>query len=141
MGLLATASAGRWTVEVSEALGGGDYSLEIDGPQAYLLFNLSDLRVLKKAFRLLQGALHANGRQGEGLATSEDRLPLGHFGAASVTLVRDNEESPRCFVVVGPKARSTLRLTLQADDIRMVSAAIEEIVKDLPKDAMGKRDA
>ena len=54
-------------------------------------------------------------------------------GHAAVALIWDDEDFPRSFLIIGPRARSTLRLTFEADDIRMLSAALQQAVNDLNK--------
>src|SRR5262249_49837243 len=107
---------------VNEALDGVGWSLELDGPQTYLVFQLQDLQVLQKALSFLQS----------GNGAEEGVLHLGRFGSASVSLLWDNENFPKCFIIVGPKARSTRRLSMEAEDIQALREAVEQVVKDLP---------
>src|SRR5262249_3426463 len=110
-----------------------EWSIEIDGPQAYLVFQLQDLKVVPAALRFLQSGPASNqDPEWRGDHDNESVLTLGRFGSASVSLVWDNEDFPRCFIVIGPKARSTLRLTLEAEDIKMFIEALRQVVKDLP---------
>jgi hypothetical protein len=122
LGLLASAAAHRWELAVDEALDRNDWSLEVEGPQIYLVFQLEDLRALPAALRFLE-----SGPDGEGTLT------LGRFGSASVSLLWDNEDFRRCFLVVGPKARSTLRVSLGAEDIDMVIQALRRLLKQIPQ--------
>jgi hypothetical protein len=63
----------------------------------------------------------------------EGGLILGRFGSMSVSLFWDDEVSARCFLVVGPRARSTFRVTLGAEDVRALVEALGQAVKDLPE--------
>ncbi len=128
LGLLANGSSGRWDVAVDESLDEGEWSLELDGPHTYLAFQLRDLQVVQRALRFLQSApSNAPGH--------EHPLPIGRFGTASVSLVWDNECSRRCFILIGPRARSTLRITLEPEDVRMLVDALQQVVEDLPQKA------
>jgi hypothetical protein len=132
-GLLASGSSGRWDVAVDETLDRDEWSLEIEGPNAYLVFQLQDLAILSVARRFLQSRPPTD-PVGNAPAThgGEVELTLGKFGSASVSLAWDNEDFPRCFLIVGPKARSTLRLSLGAEDIQALGEAFGQVVNDLP---------
>lgn len=124
-GLVATGSAGCWNVAVDESLDRQQYSFEIDTPNIYLVFQLRDLQVIPETLRFLTTADKPAGDRAAELA-------LGRFGSASVSLFWDNEPSLRCFLTVGPKGRSTLRLTLGPDDIRMLTEAVRDAASGLP---------
>jgi hypothetical protein len=133
-GLLANGCSARWDITVDESLERDEWSLEIDGPQTYLVFQLQDLDVLQRALDFLRagpGSKQVHGWHGG--QDNEGALSLGRFGSASVSLAWDNEEVPRCFIVIGPRARSTMRVTLDAEDIKMVIEALDQVVQDLPE--------
>ena len=125
-GLLANSSSRLWDIAVDELLNGEEWVLELDGPQTYLVFQLKDLKVLETALQLLESG-PPSGRN------CESSLTLGRFGSASVSLVWDNEDFPRCFLIVGPHPRSTLRVVLNGEDIQMLIEALREVVQDLPQ--------
>jgi hypothetical protein len=128
-GLLASGSSRRWEVTVDESLDHeNEWSVELDGPNVYLVFQLKDLRPLVEAVEFLERGCDPKTSK----AAASQAHPLGQFGSASVLLIWDNEEAPRCFLVVGPRSRSTMRLTLQADDIQALLQALREAVQDLP---------
>jgi hypothetical protein len=119
-GLLATGSCGRWVVDVDES-DGGDYYLDLDGPTVYLVVRLSALSVLDRARRYLETP-PSGGAEG---------IQLGQFGSAPVSLMWDNEEFARCFLIVS-EAQCTLRVSLDEEDIRMLREALRQVVADLP---------
>jgi hypothetical protein len=127
-GLLACGSAGCWTIDLDESGEGTQWSLQLDGPQAYLAFAVDDLDLIAQAREYLRA----------GQARTE-ALPLGQFGSASVSLHWDNEDGQRCFLIVGPTARSALRLTLSAEDTKMLADAFDQIVEDLPPDVRARQ--
>lgn len=129
LGLVANGSSGKWDVAVDEALDGSAWFLELDGPQAYVVFQLRSPQVVSEAERFLQTCLAAPSAGGRRDAGRE--LILGQFGSASVSFIGDDEDFPRCFLVVGPKAKSTLRLSLDGDDLRMLTEALNQVVEDL----------
>src|SRR5438093_1557149 len=98
-GLLANGASSRWTIDVDEALDRDEWELEIKGPQVCLLFQLDNLSIPREALRFLQSELELHRTHQPRTAFSgEDTLILGHFGDASVSIVRDNEDFPRCFL-------------------------------------------
>jgi hypothetical protein len=56
---------------------------------------------------------------------------IGYFGRAPVSLLWDNEHQDRCFLVVGPKSRSTLRLSFCTRDITTLREALGQLREDL----------
>lgn len=131
LALVANGSSSEWDVSLSEFLGHEGWALELDGPQTYLLFRIQDLEVLRTSLRLLQsGSQMKWTSKGPHGATKRD-VHLGWFGKAPVTLVWDNEDFARCFLIVGAKARSTLRLSLESKDIQMLTEALQQVVKGL----------
>lgn len=133
LGLLANGSSGDWDVAVDESFNGEEWSLEIDGPQTYLVFQLQDLQVIRSALDLLQSRpLPAEKRGSHERSENESGLALGRFGSASVSLLWDNEDFPRCFIVVDSKDRSTLRLSLEGEDLQKFIESLRQVVKGLP---------
>src|SRR6266852_8600945 len=85
-GLLANGASGRWTVAVDESLDCDEWSLEIEGPQVYLVFQLDDLSLPGQIHRLLQAELQRHEPRPPGIPTgNDDPLFLGHLGSASVS--------------------------------------------------------
>jgi hypothetical protein len=121
----------RWSVSVDELADNTNWLLEIDSPELYLTFEVADLSVLDKAIALLNSTLNGQSAAGkrEFVAKTDD-VALGHFSRASVHLLRDNEDFPRCFVVVGPGSRSTLRISLYEDGIRAFANALAQAMRD-----------
>jgi hypothetical protein len=120
-GLLASGSSGCWSIDLDESHDGTEWSLQLDGPRVYLTFALRDLQVIQSAIAYLRAKKNQTGA-----------ISLGHFESASVSLHWDNEDIDRCFLIVGPNARSTLRLTLSADDTEMLADSLEQIREELP---------
>ena len=119
-GLLACGVSGRWSVDLDESPDGTEWSMQLDGPAVYLAFAVRHPGVVREALDHL--------RSDRKPATA---LPLGHFGPAGVSLHRDDEDVARCFLVVGPTARSAVRVTLSADDVAMLIDALEQVLADL----------
>src|SRR2546430_1299220 len=94
-GLLATGSSRDWSVDVDEALDREEWSLEIEGPQTYLVFQLHDLPVISKALHFLQSGSFTKCRTSGPDESEENTLDLGRFGSSSVSLLRDDEGFPR----------------------------------------------
>jgi hypothetical protein len=129
-GLLASGACRDWEVAVDESLERDEWSLEIEGPRAYLFFRLQGLGKVRDALLFLQAHLEATGCEER---TKEDALLLGRFGSASVSLLWDNEDFKRCFLLIGSKARSTVRFTLEEDDLKQIIEALGQVVSELPQ--------
>ncbi len=126
-GLLANGASGRWEVALDESLDrDNDWILEIEGPNVYLALCVDDLDLIPMALSVLQPALYNNERP------KRAALTLGALGPAMVSLLRDDEQPLRCFLVVEPQAGSTLRLTLDAEDMRMLADALHQVSEVLP---------
>jgi hypothetical protein len=133
-GLLASGSCRLWHIDVDESLDGNRWYFDLDGPTCYLVFQLKDLQVIRDALKFLQYRLGGSGVQiPRGPEKGDQELCLGQFGSASVWLLWDDEETLRCFLVVGPRAQATLRITLLAEDIEMIVDALRQVVQDLPE--------
>jgi hypothetical protein len=134
-GLLANGSSRLWDVAVEEALDREqEWFAELDGPHVYLVFQVVNLEVPSRALKFLRQRLASPRKADQPLGTGgeDDTLTIGRFGSASVSLMWDNEQFPRCFVVIGPKARSTMRLTLQGQEIESLAEALQQVVDELP---------
>jgi len=132
-GLLANGSSPRWSVDVDEILDREEWLMEITGPQVYLCFQLRDLKAVSCALEFLRSELQPDAdRRRKDRSRLGEEVILGRFGTATVSLRRDNEDFPRCFLVVGPKARSTLHVSLASEDIQMLADVLEQVSKDIP---------
>ena len=135
-GLLANGSSARWYLAVDECFDREEWALEIDGSQFYLLVQLRDLKVLAKALEYLRAG-HQPRHRADGPERLAERPPLvlGRFGAATVSLLWDDEDVPRCFLLIEPKSRCTMRVSLDAADIQMWIEALRQVLKQLPQPA------
>ncbi len=136
IGLLANGSSGRWDVAIDERLDQSrEWSAEIEGPGVYLVFQLQDLKVIASAASFLRwrpsGAVDPSGGRA---SRDEGPLVLGRFEQAPVALIWDDEYDDRCFLVVGPRTTSLLRLTLQSEDILRLAEALSQAADDLGED-------
>jgi len=125
-GLLAYGSSSRWDISVDESPS-GEWSLELDGSQTYLVFQLCGLEVLQDTFNFLSPTTGAGDQQ------KQDRLVLGTFGSTPVSLLRDNEDFPRYFLLVGPVEKSAIRLNFDEEDIGMIRDALSQVLADLER--------
>ncbi len=134
---MAFSSSGPWDLTIDESLDQEDkWTAEIEGPNVYISFNIRDLKVIQEALAFLQRRnLDRPDQDLNASSTSQAELTLGKFGSNSIILIWDNEDFIRCFLVVGPRANSTMRLTLSGDEIEMLAKAFEKIANELPLDA------
>src|SRR3954454_2854522 len=78
LGLLASGSSRRWDVAVDESVDTGEWSLEIEGGQTYLVFQLQDLETIPQALNFLQTGLQRYPKAGRPTGSvDEDTLTLG----------------------------------------------------------------
>jgi hypothetical protein len=133
LGLLAQGSSRCWEFSISEHLGGAKgWSAELEGPNVYLVFQLQDLAVVAAALKLLRcRSAHSECNGPTAFLAKDGALRLGRFGQSSMSIEWDDETPDRCFLIVGPRARSVLRLTFQRDDISMLIEALTQVVEDL----------
>jgi hypothetical protein len=135
-GLVAFGSSGRWEVSIDESREReGEWIAEIEDPRLDLVFQLRDLRVVHEALDFLQ--LRYNKQFYEKILNKTadcNNLTLGQFGPSPVSLVWDDEEFVRCFLIVGPGAKSTMRFSLYIEDIEMLIDALQQAIADIPSD-------
>ena len=117
--LLAAGVSGAWSVDLDESTDGTAWALQLDGPHVYLAFEVRDLAAIRSAAEYLRAH-----RTGEPVA-------LGCFASQSVTLHWDDEFPDRCFLIVGPSDRASMRLTLSAEDAESLGDALGQIAEEL----------
>jgi hypothetical protein len=135
-GLLANGSSRLWDVAIDESLEReGEWLLELNGRTNYLVFQIHKLSVIREAIDSLQRGLNTPEKSDQRLRVEAAPLTLGYFGTSAVWLMWDEESPLRCFLIVGPNARSTMRLTLHREDIEMLLEAMRQVAKGLPEEA------
>lgn len=135
LGLLASGSCRAWHIDLDESLDGKHWYLELDGPNSYLVLQLKNLQVIPAALTFFQSGLRRSQLKIPAGPEKGDReLCLGKFGAASVSLLWDDEEGLRCYLVIGSRAHATLRLTLFMEDIEMLIDALGQATNDLSEE-------
>ncbi len=130
---LASGTSARWGVVINEVLDREEWEIEIESPQVYLVFQLAELSAVGAALAFLRTGPRSTQRPNS-LDKQRDKaeITLGRFGSASVSLVWDNEDFLRCFLIVSQEGCSTLRLSFYEEDIGMLIEALEQVVQDLP---------
>jgi len=132
-GLLANGSSSQWDVAVDESLDQeGEWLLELDGPSTYLAFRIRNLGVIGRIIDFFQRHLSrpVGGKQPK-WSQQDDAILLGTLGQANVSLLWDNEDVPRCFILVDPEGVGAIRLSIQRDDIEMLLEALHQVATDL----------
>ena len=128
-GLLANGSSRLWDVSIDESLTHeGQWLADLEGPSVYISFQLKDLNVVSEAITFLSAHLDA-----QSATKRPPRVPLtlGKFGNSSVSLMWDDEDFLRCFLVVGAQAQSCARITLFKDDVEMLRDALVQLKRDM----------
>lgn len=129
-GLAASGTSRCWDVSIDESLTqNNEWIGEIEGPNFYITFQLNDIRIVSqvKSFLTQQPTNRLNQR----IQFAQASLVLGKFGQTSVSLVRDDESLDRCFLIVGGKSRSCIRISLFKEDMRMLEDAFCQASMDL----------
>jgi len=132
MGLLANGTSARWDIAINECLDRDEWSMEIEAAHTYLTFQVDELNAIRAALDFLQTGPPPQGGNGQANAHDTTALAIGRFGPASVSLLWDNEDFLRCFLVVRQNEHSTLRMSFDEDDVRMLIEALGQVVEDLP---------
>jgi hypothetical protein len=129
--LLSKEAGARWIVSIDERPENRDWVLEIDSPYVYLTLQLGDLSILARAVELLNSGL---AQQVPGskhpFLPHRDAIALGRFGDATVHLLRDNEDFPRCFLLVQPNTECALRITVDAENMLAFAKALSRALSD-----------
>lgn len=132
-GLVANGSSGVWDFSIDESVKGAPkWFAEIEGPAIYLSFQLVDRDIIDKMIAFLDRRVSAAARsQKTQPGQRGEELTIGNFGRASVSLIGDNEEEERCFLVIGPQGSCCMRFPLVGKDTRMILAALRQVHEDL----------
>jgi hypothetical protein len=130
-GLLASGSSRLWDVEIDESLSrDNEWFAEIEGPATYITFRLKDLTVVPEVIGFL--GRHLDKQPVAPITPEQQEVALGQFAQGNkVSLVWDNEDFVRCFLVVEAKDWSHFRISLYEDDIKMLREAFEQVQSDL----------
>src|SRR4051812_39537084 len=89
-GLLASGSAGLWSIDIDESLFREEWCIDLDGPRFSLRFQLRNLQVVSDTIQYVRSGLAWHSvHQGES-GPDTDELLLGRFGSSSVFLRWDN---------------------------------------------------
>jgi hypothetical protein len=131
LGLLATGVAGEWSVDIDENVSGPeDWFAQIEGPGVYLSFPIVAPNILGDTLRLLDRSCK---KVGPGTTKP---LHLGQFGQHSVTLIQDDEYPDRCFLVIGPEAQATVRVTVAGNGLHDLTECFRQVVEELRSDGL-----
>jgi hypothetical protein len=119
-GLVAGGDAGPWSIAIDENLDKkDDWALVIQFHNHYFACQLLNLSVPRQVLGFLSNP-------------ASPPLGIGKFGQAAVEL-RFDHEVDRCFLVVGPRSKSTLHLAIEGPDLETFVAAWKLVVADLPE--------
>jgi hypothetical protein len=127
LGLVAEASVGSWRVAVDEMLAGTDRRfVEIDGPSAYLYFEVPSTSMVSEAIEHLESTVCRDERACQAYPQC-DGVHLGTLLGHPLHLLRDDEYRERCFLVAGDSGETTLRISLCGSDFRDLLEALRHL--------------
>ncbi len=128
--LVAFGSAGGWDVSIDESLGEVSlWSVQVEGRELYVEFQLTSLAVIDETIEFLQKGL-ARVRQSTSLAGEAEKR-LGKWGAAPVSLLWDSEEQIRCVLLIGPHRNCALRYVLHETEVTSILDALKQAAAEL----------
>lgn len=128
-GQLAYGSSRCWEVSIDESLVHEEkWTVQIEGPNAYLTFELHDIQVVSEVKAFLSQPREKNSTAQH--HPSSPSVTLGKFGQIPVTLVWDNEDIERCFLVISGSGQC-VRITLLQEEIKMLQEAFSQALADL----------
>jgi hypothetical protein len=129
LGLLANGASGPWEVAIDETTSGVDrWFVQIEGPTICFYFEIASPDMVEKMLQFLeygQKKSHNKSTQGNGL------LLIGKDKRMPVTLVRDDEDSDRIFLLVGPQNRPIVRFAVVGADLTSLIGALRQAMEDL----------
>jgi hypothetical protein len=129
-GLLANGSSGSWSIDIDETHDGDAWNMQIDGPQVYLGFALSDLQAITNLYGYLLAGLQPDQANGKRYSNG---ITMGKLGSMTVRIIQDDEFATRWFIVINGKADAVVRFTLDAADAEMLADALKQVIEDLPR--------
>jgi hypothetical protein len=129
LGLVANGTSGQWDVAVDETTSGADrWFVQIEGPTVSFYFEIASPDMVEKMLQFLeygQKKSHNKSTKGNGL------LLIGKDKRMPVTLVRDDEDSDRIFLLVGPQNRPIVRFAVVGADLTSLIGALRQAMEDL----------
>lgn len=129
LALLANGASGGWEIAIDERMdGSARYYAQLEGPQTFFYFEVLSLQTIEAAAHFLQ---HGNALPEAPKGERSASLRLGSFGRAPVNLTWDEEYADRCFLIVGPSATASLRLSFGGEEVGHLTEALRQVVADL----------
>lgn len=123
IGLVSCGSAGAWSVDVDEALSGPSrWFTQIEGPSVYLYSEIASPATIGELAELLTAKQSPLAQNCQGC----DVESLN----ATVTLLRDDEYSDRCFFLICA-GTTTVRIAVAGDEFADLAAALRDVRDDL----------
>lgn len=130
MGLLALGISGQWQIDIDECFSSDDYLMELDGPRVYFVFKLIGLEAVSSMARYLDEGLRLK-KAGQLRIGENNGLIIGQYDTSSVSLIWDDEESIRCYLVIGSDGKAAMRFTFEESDVADVLGALDQVLGDL----------
>jgi hypothetical protein len=128
---MANGSSGAWEIAIDEALSGGRWRAQIEGPSVSLHFEISSPNVVGKIVRFLAKHSVKSKRSSNGALKRGDSLVVGGTNLVPVTLVKDDEFDDRFFFVLGPTDSLTAHFVLAGTDVSEIAQALRQVKEDL----------
>jgi hypothetical protein len=116
-----------WNATLDELADEDGWLLELHSSELYLTLKVSDRSIVERAEIILNTALTPRMEEKPTYYPETDELVLGHFGDATVSLRRDNEDFSRCFLVVATGKDCCMFFNLYADSIKNLAEALHNI--------------
>jgi len=131
LALLAIGSSGPWEIAIDQTTSGRErWFAQVEGPSIGLYFEIPALKVIDEAIRFLSGTPRPP-RASFANSTGNATLAFGNSGAASVSLIRDDEFTDRYFLVVESKGKRVVQLTVAGNDLTYLSEALAQVKEEI----------
>jgi hypothetical protein len=129
LGLLANGSSGQWDVAIDETTSGVErWFVQIEGPIVSFYFEITSPKVVEKMIQFFEERTKKPHNKSTGKNCS---LSIGESEGSPVTLVKDDEQADRYFLLVGLENRPMARFTLAGADVVSLTSALRQAKEDL----------
>jgi hypothetical protein len=126
-GLTAYGRSGPWEIAIDESIAGPDrWFAQIEGPSVYVYFEIPSPDLINETMQFLDC-----GRADVGHGPRAATLTLGASRSMPVNLVRDDEFSDRCFLVIEGQDGLHVRFTFAGEDLTHLIESLRQAKEDL----------
>lgn len=133
IGLIGIGTCGNWEVQIDETVAGlQKWYFQIEGPTVSFNIEIPSLTSLPSiAAELSKPKQDPPVITAHILEQHTSSIPLGTLGGLPVLLLRDDEYSDRCTLLIDGNRGGTVRILIAGDDLQQFVSALSEAIDDL----------